>query len=80
MAKIRDITGDRYGRLIVLGLSPFTSRRPRWVCLCDCGAVVTAGGNQLQKGDRKSCGCLQAENPGAQIQRIRAMVLEIATL
>jgi hypothetical protein len=33
-----DLTGSRYGLLTVTGKGE--ERPPRWVCMCDCGAVV----------------------------------------
>lgn len=57
-----DLTGMRFGRLVVLGLerTQGSSARP-WRCLCDCGNSVLTTGGKLRKGDRKSCGCLLAE-------------------
>jgi hypothetical protein len=52
-----DRTGQRYGRLTVLG---YAGDR-KWHCLCDCGnSTIVAGGN-LQSGHTQSCGCFQHE-------------------
>lgn len=55
-----DITGRRFGRLTVLGLSE--SRRGKkgilaWVCACDCGKTLDVVTNSLTKGHTRSCGC-----------------------
>ena len=62
--KLIDITGQRFGRLVVLRQGP---RRPansggsNWICLCDCGSEFTAIGSNIRKGDTSSCGCLARE-------------------
>ena len=57
-----DITGNVYGRLKVVALSPLkVSGKRQWVCICTCGNIVTVTGNNLT-GTTKSCGCLRAEN------------------
>jgi hypothetical protein len=62
MTAFIDITGHRYGRLVVLGMS---SRRNYWLCRCDCGAEKIAKKNDLRVGDCSSCGCLRREITGA---------------
>ena len=53
-----DITGQRFGRLLVLervGLSK--SRSARWLCRCDCGTEKEVDGPNLRRGLTTSCGC-----------------------
>lgn len=54
-----DLTGMRFGRLLVLRRDEIKPRT--WVCLCDCSAQVTRAGRELRAGDTKSCGCLRRE-------------------
>ncbi len=67
MAKAKDLTGQRFGRLTVLRLNPAPYRAPsgkptrRWDCRCDCGQEVTILANSLTSGHARSCGCLQRE-------------------
>lgn len=69
---IRDLIGDRYGRLKVIALE---ERRPsgksKWLCLCDCGKTKSAIGTSLRNGNLKSCGCLRwkKRTPEAEITR-----------
>lgn len=63
-----DLTGQKFGRLLILARannSPGIPSRPcgqvQWRCRCDCGSVTTVKGNDLKRkvGKTKSCGCLR---------------------
>lgn len=61
-----DITGNRYGRLLVLELAEYVITDPndsqmRWKCLCDCGNTKVIRSYTLRKGKVQSCGCLSKE-------------------
>ena len=61
---IKDLTGKRFGRLIVLERhvnAQKTNREAKWMCKCDCGNNVTVAGYSLRSGRTKSCGCYQKE-------------------
>lgn len=51
-----DLTGKRYGRLVVLG---FLGRvkKFKWWCRCDCGHEKSIFGESLACGRTTSCGC-----------------------
>ena len=63
----RDLSGMRFGRLMVLEAAPniHGSSRPSgrcaWRCLCDCGKHSVAASDSLMSGATSSCGCLQTE-------------------
>lgn len=57
MPALIDRTGERYGRLLVLG----HVEGRLWLCRCDCGTELTVKGNNLQSGNSRSCGCLSRE-------------------
>lgn len=62
-AKLIDITGKRYGHLIVTGraddyVSPKGVHFTQWNCLCDCGNTVTVRKTHLTDGETTSCGCI----------------------
>lgn len=60
----KDLTGQRFGRLIVLNLDEEKTKEKKmsyWVCQCDCGNIKTIYGSSLTTGKTKSCGCLQKE-------------------
>jgi len=61
-----DLTGQRFGRLTVLGFGGMTTtpngaRHAAWDCICDCGRTCKGRGVMLRHGHKKSCGCLQPE-------------------
>lgn len=59
--QIKDITGNRYGRLVVLRfIKTDEKRRSLWECQCDCGKTVIVQKNNLTSGNTKSCGCLSS--------------------
>ena len=61
MKKI-DLTGQRFGRLIVLEKLPERRRQSVcWLCRCNCGNKHVAITAELRKGRTNSCGCLQRE-------------------
>ena len=39
MNKVHDLTGERFGRLVVIGLDDKNTRKTYWVCQCDCGGT-----------------------------------------
>lgn len=62
MSKLVDITGIRFGRLLVLkraGVAPV--RKVTWLCKCDCGKEVIVRGGDLHSLNTRSCGCLNRE-------------------
>ena len=52
-----DITGNRYGRLVVGSYR----LREGWECVCDCGNTTIATGTNLRGGKNLSCGCQRSE-------------------
>jgi hypothetical protein len=66
---LRDLTGQRFGRLTVLNYVRSPGRGgARWRCRCDCGATKEVAGQPLTSGAIQSCGCLKR---GRRIRIIR---------
>lgn len=58
MPALIDRTGDRYGRLTVIGMvDRATSPRVTWACVCDCGNAAVVSASHLSTGHTQSCGC-----------------------
>lgn len=61
-SKIKDITGQKFGRLIALYFTKsIKTRGAYYMCQCDCGNKIEVKATNLRKGNTKSCGCLKAE-------------------
>jgi hypothetical protein len=62
MGKCLDITGQRFGRLVVTGKSDRKSNAGAlWDCTCDCGTASVANSLKLRNGLIVSCGCYRKE-------------------
>lgn len=57
-----ELTGQRFGRLLVAERVPVTTKSSMWKCECDCGAVAVCTGSSLTSGRTRSCGCIRIEN------------------
>lgn len=56
MKKI-NLTGQRFGRLIVTGPAPHIGKKVAWCCLCECGHTLEVTTSNLRDGHTTSCGC-----------------------
>ena len=62
MPRFIDITGLRFGRLVVLKIEGRNQHNQiEWLCRCDCGQQHATLGTLLRSGQSRSCGCLQPE-------------------
>ena len=62
MGKVKDLTGQRFGKLTVKQfLKIGKDRSAIWLCDCDCGNTTEVSTKKLNSGNTKSCGCLQSE-------------------
>lgn len=61
--RIKDMSGERFGRLTVVRIHPLRSESGGvyWLCKCECGTEKAVLANSLRTGDSKSCGCLNSE-------------------
>ncbi len=62
MGEIKDLTGQRFCLLTVIGraddyVRANGQRQARWYCRCDCGEERVVRGSHLKSGASKSCGC-----------------------
>jgi hypothetical protein len=63
---IKDLVGQKFGRLTVLSLDHETKKGRRfWLCKCECGNEVVKDAKDILSGHVKSCGCLQRNVLGA---------------
>lgn len=61
MGKFKDLTGQRFGKLVVLQFYKTVQKsgvkRHLWLCQCDCGNTHVVLGNSLSCNKVLSCGC-----------------------
>lgn len=75
MKRIKDISNQRFGRLVA---QYPTEKRDRkcsvyWHCRCDCGKEVDVTSDRLLHNSYKSCGCLKQENQKAIFNKLHVM-------
>lgn len=60
-AKFLDLTGHRYGRLMVRGYAGKRREAHFWHAICDCGNEAVVWSGSIRNGSTSSCGCLHKE-------------------
>lgn len=65
-SRVKDLTGQVFGRLTVASLSnnKATNRGAMWFCRCACGSEIEVRADSLIDNNTRSCGCLQKEIAG----------------
>lgn len=64
MRKRIDLTGQRFGKLTVIGFSRRVGDPCSYFeCVCDCGTRTDVRGSHLRSGETKACGCLMGRHP-----------------
>lgn len=62
MARLVDMTGRRFGRLLVIGRGKNNlDKHVMWLCVCDCGKRKLVRAQSLRRGETQSCGCYHRE-------------------
>lgn len=56
-----DLTGQRFGRLVVESFSHMKKNISIWNCICDCGNEKKIDSSLMKQEKTKSCGCIQME-------------------
>lgn len=66
MTALIDLTGKRFGRLMVTGpTGEYKGPQLVWAWRCDCGSEGKSQGRHLRNGNAKSCGCLRSDRAAA---------------
>ena len=63
MSALKDLAGQKFGRLTAQWPEGKTHGSVVWLCLCICGVLRHVNSNGLLK--QKSCGCINAEGQNA---------------
>lgn len=78
----RDLTGQRFGKLVVLEATSARDKKGyvMWHCRCDCGNELAVSGNCLCYTPMKSCGCQKKEHSqqlGSYLQHVDGTSLDM---
>lgn len=68
-----DISGQRFGRLVVVSYSASGDGRKAWLCTCDCGSSAEISGANLRSGKTRSCGCFKRDRMSEGIGKTHGM-------
>ena len=63
-ARFKDLTGLKFGRVLIVSYCGRRHHSSVWVGRCDCGAEREFASTALLNGTTKSCGCLRRERAG----------------
>lgn len=57
--RFNDLSGKRFGKLLVVKRISPVGQKVIWECKCECGNTINLPTSYLTSGDTKSCGCLR---------------------
>lgn len=57
-----DLTGKRFGRLVVVRFGGVVKKVTKWVCRCDCGNEKQVNSGALRQRQTNSCGCWRQDS------------------
>jgi Helix-turn-helix domain len=69
VGQLIDLTGQTFGRLVVIERAGSHRGYIVWRCRCACGKEIVTLSSNLRCGDTRSCGCLRHEVLKAGVKR-----------
>lgn len=69
-SRVRDLSGQRFGRLVASSVQGCDKKKAQWLCRCDCGADLIVAMDNLVGGHTRSCGCLKKELASARFSQM----------
>lgn len=61
----KDLTRQRFGKLVALEKVQSRNNNAYWKCQCDCGNICEVRANSLTTGHTTSCGCINSKGEEA---------------
>lgn len=58
--KVKDISGQRFGKLTAMEFVGLVKHKAVWRCVCDCGNESSHTAIDMRSGNTTSCGCVKA--------------------
>lgn len=74
----KDLTGKRFGHLLVLGRTESKNHHVKYECVCDCGNHMIADAYGLKTGQTTNCGCIPLKH-GLRHTRLYAIWSDMKT-
>lgn len=73
MATFQDLTGQRFGKLVVLerASNSASDNKVQWLCKCDCGNTTVVRARCLMSNHTRSCGCFQKEQVSKTVRKTK---------
>ncbi len=59
--RFKNINGQNFNRLNVIGYAGVFNKTSHWYCECNCGAIIMVSSSNILNGHAKSCGCLRVD-------------------
>ena len=72
-----DLTGQRFGKLSVLGPAENIGVQTAWRCRCDCGRETVVTTKRLRAGRTVSCGCVYGKSIGKRLTYVDGTCVEM---
>jgi hypothetical protein len=66
--RVKDLSGRRFGTLVVTEFAEMRGRRAHWHTVCDCGERRVVAGGNLLSGNTTSCGCVMLAGRAARLR------------
>jgi len=76
----KDLTGQKFNRLLVKDYFGKKGNQPCWICICDCGNEKIIRSGDLKNGHAKSCGCLKKDKQKKKMIDLTEQVFEMYTV
>lgn len=73
MAKLIDLTGQKFDKILILEKAPSRNRHVYWKCQCDCGNTCEISGESLRRDIPHDCGCVKQQR---QLQKQQELKLK----
>ena len=74
MAKLIDLSGQKFDKLLVLEKALSRARHVYWRCQCDCGNIVEVSGESLRRNIPHNCGCVK-QKAKSEIEQLKQQKL-----
>lgn len=73
MATFQNLTGQRFGKLVVLerAANSASDNKVQWLCKCDCGNKTIVRARCLTRKHTRSCGCFQKEQVAQKVREAK---------